>query len=96
MFSVIGWIVCGLIVGLLARALVPGRQSLGVILTIALGVAGAFVGGLISQAIWPAWANDPDVNRMWPGWLMSILGAVIVLWGYVALTSPRDRLATRA
>jgi uncharacterized membrane protein YeaQ/YmgE (transglycosylase-associated protein family) len=90
MLSLLSWIVTGLVVGLIARALVPGRQSLGLILTIALGVAGACVGGLISSAIWPTWANEPDVSRMWPGWLMSVLGGVLVLWAYVAFTGKRD------
>jgi len=89
MLSFLSWIVTGLVIGLIARALVPGRQSLGIVLTIVLGVIGAFVGGLISGAIWgmpdPA-TTDADVSRMWPGWLMSIVGAVILLWGYVALT----------
>jgi uncharacterized membrane protein YeaQ/YmgE (transglycosylase-associated protein family) len=88
MLSLLSWILTGLVVGLIARALIPGRQSIGLIMTIVLGVIGAFVGGLISSAIWPdSWANDPDVNKMWPGWLMSILGAVIVLGGYVAITN---------
>jgi uncharacterized membrane protein YeaQ/YmgE (transglycosylase-associated protein family) len=90
MWSLLCWIVTGLVVGLIARAILPGRQSVGLIMTIVLGVVGAFVGGLISWAIWPEWANDPDVNKMWPGWLMSILGAVIVLWGYVALSGRRE------
>ncbi len=87
MFSLLSWIVVGGIVGLIARALLPGKQSLGVVMTIILGVVGAFLGGLISSAFWPTWSNDPNVNTMWPGWLMSILGAVIVLWGYVAITN---------
>jgi uncharacterized membrane protein YeaQ/YmgE (transglycosylase-associated protein family) len=90
MLSLLSWVVTGLIVGLIARALVPGRQNLGVIMTIALGVVGAVVGGLISAALWPTWSNDPDVNRMWPGWLMSIAGGVIVLWGYLAFTGRQD------
>jgi len=90
MWSLLSWILTGLIVGLIARAIVPGRQNVGVLMTIVLGVVGAFIGGLISSAIWPTWANDPDVSRMWPGWLMSILGAVLLLWGYVALSGRRD------
>ena len=90
MFALIGWLVTGLIVGLIARALVPGKQSLGIIMTIVLGVVGAMVGGLISSAIWPTWGNDPDVSQMWPGWLMSIVGAVIVLAGYLMLTSKKE------
>jgi len=87
MWSLLCWIVTGLVVGLIARALIPGRQPMGMIMTIVLGVIGAFVGGLLASAIWPTWANDPDVSRMWPGWLMSILGAVIVLGLYVAVAN---------
>jgi uncharacterized membrane protein YeaQ/YmgE (transglycosylase-associated protein family) len=90
MLSLLSWLITGLVVGLIARAIVPGRQSLGIIMTIVLGVIGAVLGGLISMAIWPTWANDPNVNRMWPGWLLSIVGAVVVLWGYVAMTSDRS------
>ena len=90
MLSLLSWLITGFVVGLIARAIVPGRQSLGIIMTIVLGVVGAVLGGLISTAIWPTWANDPNVNRMWPGWLLSIVGAVVVLWGYVAMTSGRS------
>jgi uncharacterized membrane protein YeaQ/YmgE (transglycosylase-associated protein family) len=90
MLSLLSWIVTGLIVGLIARALVPGRQSLGWIMTILLGVAGAAVGGLISTALWPTWANDPDVSRMWPGWIMSIIGGVLVLGIYLMVTKRRN------
>jgi uncharacterized membrane protein YeaQ/YmgE (transglycosylase-associated protein family) len=89
MLSLLSWIIVGLVVGFIARALVPGRQHIGILLTIALGVAGAMLGGVISSALWQTWANDPDVNRMWPGWIMSIVGAVIVLAGYLAITGQR-------
>ncbi len=94
MLFLLSWIVTGLIVGLVARALVPGKQSLGLVLTVVLGVVGACVGGLISSAFWPAWGTEPEVSRMWPGWLMSIAGGVAVLWGYVALTGRRDNVLT--
>jgi uncharacterized membrane protein YeaQ/YmgE (transglycosylase-associated protein family) len=90
MLSLLSWIVTGLIVGLIARALVPGKQDIGTVMTIVLGVVGACLGGLISTAIWPTWTDDPNVNQMWPGWLMSILGGVVVLWGYLAVTGRRD------
>lgn len=90
MLSLLSWIVVGLVVGLVARALVPGKQDIGIVPTVLLGVAGACLGGLVSAAIWPPWTSDPDVNRMWPGWLMSVAGGVAVLWGYVALTGRRD------
>lgn len=94
MLSLLSWLVVGLVVGFIARAIVPGRQPVGLLLTIALGVVGAVVGGMVSSYLWPTWSNDPDVNRMWPGWLMSIAGAVVVLWAYVALTGRRT-LSTR-
>jgi len=87
--TLVSWIITGLIVGLLARAILPGKQSMGIILTIMLGIIGAFIGGMISSLFWPTWSADPEVSRMWPGWLMSILGGVLVLWGYVALTNRR-------
>ena len=90
MLSLLSWIITGLVVGLIARAIIPGRQSLGLLLTIGLGVVGAFVGGLISSMIWDTWANDPNVDRMWPGWLMSIAGAALVLGLYVAATNRRS------
>jgi len=94
MISLLSWLVTGLIVGIIARALVPGKQPLGIILTIVLGVIGAVLGGFLSTLFWPTWADEPNVNRMWPGWLMSILGGVLVLWGYISLTGRRE-LTTR-
>lgn len=88
MLGVLSWIVCGLIVGLLARAIVPGRQGIGFIGTVALGVIGAFVGGVMASAMWGPPPSDPalaDPATMWPGWVMALVGAVVVLWGYVAL-----------
>jgi uncharacterized membrane protein YeaQ/YmgE (transglycosylase-associated protein family) len=90
MLSLLSWLLVGLVVGFIARALVPGKQHIGIALTIGLGILGAMLGGLLSMALWPTWANDPDVNRMWPGWLMSVVGAVIVLAGYLAITGQRN------
>ena len=89
MLALLSWIVTGLVVGLIARALVPGKQHIGTVMTIVLGVVGACIGGLISSVIWPTWTDDPNVSQMWPGWLMSIAGAVIVLAGYLAITNQR-------
>jgi uncharacterized membrane protein YeaQ/YmgE (transglycosylase-associated protein family) len=93
-WSVLSWIVCGFVIGLIARAIVPGRQSIGFVMTVILGVVGAFVGGLIASLIWGAPPEgNPDVNRMWPGMLLSIVGAVLVLWAYVALAGRSDTTA---
>ena len=73
----IGQIIGGLIVGILARLLLPGKEAfpegpLGWLLTAVLGIAGAFIGGFIARSLW---ATDNYAA----GWIMSILGAVILL-----------------
>jgi uncharacterized membrane protein YeaQ/YmgE (transglycosylase-associated protein family) len=83
---VLSWALCGLIVGLIARLLVPGRHPLGILRTILLGILGAFVGGLIYWAIYRS-SGDPFsfAGNAWHGWIFSILGAVLLLvlftWG---------------
>ena len=78
--ALVSWVLCGLIVGLIARLLVPGRHPIGFVRTILLGMAGAFVGGLVHWAIYRH-AGEPFSfsESAWAGWLFSILGAVIVL-----------------
>ena len=75
--SIIWQLIVGLIVGVLARLILPGREAfpdgaLGWLLTALLGIAGAFVGGMIARALWA------DSNYT-VGWIMSILGAIILL-----------------
>ena len=77
-FSIIGTIIVGFIVGLLARAFMPGVQSLGFWLTTALGVGGSLVGGLVSSIIW----KSPDGKFHPAGWVLSIIGAMVLLWAY--------------
>ncbi len=69
--------VIGFVVGLIARAIVPGTQSLGVIMTIILGLAGSFVAGLVGQAL--GW-YQPGAAA---GFIASVVGAVVVLLVYV-------------
>ncbi len=74
--DIIGWLIIGLIVGLLARMLVPGRDPMGCLATSILGIAGSFVGGWLSSFFWrPA----PRGVYIRPGFLTSLLGAIIVL-----------------
>jgi uncharacterized membrane protein YeaQ/YmgE (transglycosylase-associated protein family) len=77
--NLLGWILFGLIVGGIARLLVPGRQPMGILMTMALGVVGSLVGGFIS---WTLTGMDDPYHPA--KWIMSILGAVIVLAIYVA------------
>jgi uncharacterized membrane protein YeaQ/YmgE (transglycosylase-associated protein family) len=71
--SIIGTIVVGFIVGLLARALKPGNDRMGIILTTLLGIAGAFLARFAGQAMGLYTANEPA------GWIASIIGAIVLL-----------------
>jgi uncharacterized membrane protein YeaQ/YmgE (transglycosylase-associated protein family) len=73
MFGVLGWIVFGLIVGAVAKLLMPGRDPGGIIVTMLLGIAGAIAGGFIGRALGFYGPNDPA------GFLMSLVGAVVLL-----------------
>ncbi len=80
---ILSWALCGLVIGLIARLLVPGQQPLGILRTIVLGVVGAFLGGLLFWAInrSPGEPFSFQANA-WHGWISSIIGAVIVLVVY--------------
>ena len=89
-WDILGWIVAGLIVGWVARLLVPGRQSMSMIMTIVLGIVGALVGGFLASLIFgPRQGAEPGVATAWPGWIMAIIGGVLVLGIYLALTRNR-------
>ncbi|HTK26714.1 MAG TPA: GlsB/YeaQ/YmgE family stress response membrane protein [Pyrinomonadaceae bacterium] len=77
MFHILGQLIVGLIVGVIARLLLPGKEALpegalGWLLTALLGIAGAFIGGVIARALWAS-------ENYTAGWIMSILGAIILL-----------------
>jgi uncharacterized membrane protein YeaQ/YmgE (transglycosylase-associated protein family) len=76
MFGLIGTIVSGLIVGALAKFLMPGKDPGGIIITILLGIAGSIVGSWVGQVMGLYGAGEPA------GFLMSVLGAVLLLFGY--------------
>jgi len=88
---ILGWIIAGLIVGAVARFLVPGRQSMGIGMTIVLGIVGALVGGFLGSLLFRPDFMTGDMGRYtvdtaWPGWIMSIIGGVLVLVVVMALT----------
>jgi uncharacterized membrane protein YeaQ/YmgE (transglycosylase-associated protein family) len=76
MFGVLGWILFGLIVGAVAKLLMPGRDPGGFIVTMALGIAGALLGGFLGRSA--GWYGPNDSA----GFLMSVLGAVVLLFLY--------------
>ena len=76
MFGVIGWIVFGLIVGLIAKLVMPGRDPGGIIVTVLLGIAGALIGGFLGRAAGLYGPQDAA------GVIVSIIGAVLLLFLY--------------
>jgi len=78
--SIIWIIVVGLVVGLIARAVMPGEQKLGLVLTTVLGVVGSVVAGYLGQAIGLYQAGQGA------GFIGSIVGALILLFGYGLLS----------
>lgn len=81
--GILTWILFGLVIGVIAKLLMPGRDPGGFIVTILLGIAGALFGGFIGRAIG---FYGPDQGA---GWLISILGAVILLALYRMLVRRR-------
>jgi uncharacterized membrane protein YeaQ/YmgE (transglycosylase-associated protein family) len=82
--GIIGWIILGLLAGVIAKAILPGDQPGGIIVTTLIGVAGALIAGFIAQAIG---FGDPldeffDIST----WIAAIIGALLLLavWGMVA------------
>jgi uncharacterized membrane protein YeaQ/YmgE (transglycosylase-associated protein family) len=74
--GVIGWILFGLVVGVVGKLLMPGRDPGGFILTIVLGIAGALIGGFIGQALGFYQEGEPA------GFIMAVLGSIILLLLY--------------
>ena len=73
MFGVLGWIIFGLVVGVIAKLVMPGRDPGGMIVTILLGIVGAVVGGFLGRQLGLYGPNEPA------GFLMSLVGSVVLL-----------------
>jgi uncharacterized membrane protein YeaQ/YmgE (transglycosylase-associated protein family) len=78
--DILVYILAGLIIGALARLIVPGRQRMGILLTIIIGIVAAVIGGILWAAIFPD--NDGIA------WIGSIIVAVVLVWLY-ARVAPR-------
>lgn len=74
--SILLFIVLGLVAGLLARAITPGRQSMGLVATTLLGIAGSFVGGFVASLF----THEPVLALHTSGIIGSVIGAIAVLF----------------
>ena len=72
----IGWVVFGLVVGIVAKLLMPGRDPGGFVITALLGIGGALLGGMVGRTI--GWYADGDPV----GFVMAVVGAIMVLAVY--------------
>jgi uncharacterized membrane protein YeaQ/YmgE (transglycosylase-associated protein family) len=81
--GIIWMIIVGFVVGLLARYFYPGPVPMGFWLTSLLGIGGSIVGGLIGSLIW----RSGDGKFQTAGIIMSILGAMLLLWGYMSFVA---------
>jgi len=73
--GILVFIIFGVIVGFIARALMPGRQGMGLVMTALLGVAGSFIGGFLGSLI----SDRPVTELHTAGLIGSVLGAVVLL-----------------
>jgi uncharacterized membrane protein YeaQ/YmgE (transglycosylase-associated protein family) len=84
--ATLGWIVFGLIVGIVAKFLMPGRDPGGFILTAVIGIVGALIGGFIGRAL--GWYREGDPV----GFVMAVIGAIILLVLYRAVARRPARI----
>jgi uncharacterized membrane protein YeaQ/YmgE (transglycosylase-associated protein family) len=75
MFSFLWWLLIGLIAGALARLIMPGRDPMGLLATMVLGIVGSIIGGLVSSLVWRS-----DTGFHPGGLLLSLLGAIFALF----------------
>ena len=84
--GVVSWALFGLVAGAIARLLVPGRQALGCLATLAVGLAGALIGGLIGQVVF-----GHKIHFRWDlgPFVLAVLGSVVLLLALQALAGRR-------
>lgn len=87
--GILTWIVFGFVIGLIARAVVPGKQGMGLIMTTLLGIAGSLIGGLIASAFTGGDATGFHAS----GFIGSLIGAIALLVIAGMVMGPRRRVA---
>jgi len=90
--GIIAFLILGLLAGMIAKAIMPGEDPGGILVTTVIGVAGALIGGFLAAALFDAHPLDDffDVST----WLTAIFGSIILLGIYRILTGNRGRTAS--
>jgi uncharacterized membrane protein YeaQ/YmgE (transglycosylase-associated protein family) len=84
--GIISWIIWGLVIGLIARLLLPGRQSIGLLLTIVLGIVGAVAGGFLATEVFGIADSDEfDIGSF----LIAVVTSMLLLWLATRFRRPR-------
>ncbi|MFC6080509.1 GlsB/YeaQ/YmgE family stress response membrane protein [Sphaerisporangium aureirubrum] len=91
--GIIAWIILGLVAGIVARMLVPGKDTQGLLITLLLGVAGALVGGFVATELFHVKGIQGFFNLS--TWITAIVGAAILLVAYNLLTGRKRGLLGR-
>jgi uncharacterized membrane protein YeaQ/YmgE (transglycosylase-associated protein family) len=87
-FHLVGWAVFGLCIGAIARVIWPGREAMGCLMTIFVGIIGSVIGGIITYLL----TGGPEQTYAPASWIMSIVGALVFLWIYGAGANRRGML----
>jgi uncharacterized membrane protein YeaQ/YmgE (transglycosylase-associated protein family) len=90
--GIIGWIILGLLAGFIAKAILPGDDPGGIIVTTLIGIVGAFLGGLVAKAL--GFGDPIDEFFDWSTWLGAIIGSIVLLLLYRAVFGARGRSRT--
>jgi uncharacterized membrane protein YeaQ/YmgE (transglycosylase-associated protein family) len=86
MFGFLGWILFGLIAGVIAKLIMPGRDPGGFVVTMLLGIAGALVGGFVGRALGLYGEGEAA------GLILSVIGAIILLGIYRMVVKPHPKV----
>lgn len=86
--SIISWIIAGIIIGALARLVVPGKQNISIAITIVLGILGALIGGFLARQLGVGDTKGFD----WIQFIISVIIGAALVFGYTAITSRSSRV----
>ena len=92
--TLVGLLIIGVVAGYLARLLVPGRDSMGIGSTIVLGIVGSFIGGFLGYLLFHRDSSEGFVQPS--SWIGSVIGAVIALLVYNAVSGRKHHRRTGA
>ena len=80
MSNIIAWVILGLLAGAIAKAIYPGTQGGGILSTMLLGIAGAFVGGTLATLLTTGRLALASTTFSIPGIIVAVIGAMIAIW----------------